>query len=86
MVSGRFRFITFFVHFISNLMPPQIWQEVRVHGLEVGDPRLLLSFFLFFLNQKTASFASELNLVWFYWHEQQRADDPSLGTDLREGR
>ena len=46
------------------------------------------SFFLsfFFLNQKTASFASELNLVWFYWHEQQRADDPLLGTNLREGR
>ena len=46
------------------------------------------SFFLsfFFLNQKTASFASELNLVWFYWHEQQRADDPLLGTNLRDGR
>lgn len=40
----------------------------------------------FFFNQKTASFASELNLVWFYWREQQRAEDPLMGTDLREGR
>lgn len=41
---------------------------------------------IFFFYQKTGSFASELKLVWFYWHEQQRAEDPLLGTNLREGR
>ena len=39
-----------------------------------------------FFDKKTGSFASELKLVWFYWHEQQRAEDPLLGTNLREGR
>jgi len=29
---------TFIVHFISNLRPWLIWQEVPVHSLEVGDP------------------------------------------------
>ena len=81
MVSGRFRFIIFLVHFISNLMPLQIWQEIQVHGSEVGDPSLL-----HFFDQKTGSFASELKLVWFYWREQQRAEDPLLGTNLRESR
>ena len=38
MVSGWFKCVTFIVHFISNLMPPLIWQEVQVHGLEVQDP------------------------------------------------
>ena len=41
VVSERFRFIIFLVHFISNLMPLQIWQEIQVHGSEVGDPSLL---------------------------------------------
>ena len=36
MVSGWFKSITFIVHFISNLMPPLIWQEVPVCGPEAG--------------------------------------------------
>ena len=32
MVSGWFMHITFIVHFISNLMMLQIWQEVAVHS------------------------------------------------------
>ena len=30
--------ITFIVRFISSLMPPWMWQQVLVCGLEVGDP------------------------------------------------
>ena len=38
MVSRWFRHIQFIVLFISNLMPPLIWQEVLVSGPEVGNP------------------------------------------------
>ena len=37
MVWGWFKWITFIVPFISNLMPMLIWQEVPVHRLEVGN-------------------------------------------------
>ena len=37
VVSEWFKHITFFAHFIFNLMPPLIWQEEPVHGPEVGD-------------------------------------------------
>ena len=38
VVWGWFKDITFIVCFVSNLMPPLIWQEVPVHSPEVGDP------------------------------------------------
>ena len=38
LASWWFGYVTFIVRFISNPMPPLIWQEVWVHGLEVGDP------------------------------------------------
>ena len=37
MVWGWFKCISFIVSFIFNLIPPQIWQEVPVCSLEVGD-------------------------------------------------
>ena len=38
MVLGWFKPIICIMHFISNLMPLLIWQEVPVCGPEVGDP------------------------------------------------
>ena len=35
---GSFKHITFIVHFISNLMPLLISQEVLICGSEVGNP------------------------------------------------
>ena len=38
LVWGWFKYITFIVHFVYNLTPPLIWQEVLVHSPEAGDP------------------------------------------------
>ena len=35
---GSFKYIIFIVHFISNLMPLLISQEVPICGSEVGNP------------------------------------------------
>ena len=43
----------FLAYFISNLMPPLIWQEVPVHGPEVGDPCCIPS--IYFSYQKKFS-------------------------------
>ena len=39
---GMIQHMTVIVHFISNLTPPLIGQEVLVHGSDVGDPALFL--------------------------------------------
>ena len=54
MVLEWFKCITFIVHVTSYLMPPLIWQKVRVWGPDVGGPRIMQTFF--FLNSpKTIS-------------------------------
>ena len=46
---GWFMNIVSIVHFISNLMPWLIWQEVPVHDPEAGDSWYIKEVYLFFL-------------------------------------